>query len=373
MLKIIQNSLVESVFTRQSLFIRLVLKELFNKEYDCTDFDLLQFIIDSEWLPQVFSRENESHLLFEENISHQYDKVFNMKLEWKKLGSLFDSYVTSYPFSANKAREELKLLSGRILVYENFFLWFSDYIPLYKKTLEVLMNEEGLIPLDWRYFIAIMAVSTIRSQYLFNYLKEQFLLKGGKEDWINSGLSEVPEKIQKLAKLNNILAHRPWKLITDDLSEILSKGWSREELLHAAIIMIYYHKLAAITESLKFKFVENSGILPVRTPSFSSSDAKEEREGKLKLYNNLLLMNEETDESKIKIERKFSNGDDPKIVYKIEEEHSLFNNFISNYCTLYLDYDAHSDCTLSNMVSIVLALNIRYFHICIEFIDFLLF
>ncbi len=364
MLKIMQHSLVESLFVRQSIFIRLVLKDVFDKEYDCKDFDMLQFIIDSEWLPQVFSRDNESPLHFEENISLQIDKVLNMKLEWKKLGSLFDSYVTSYPFSANKAREELKLLSGRILVFENFFLWFSDYIPLYKKTLDVLMNEEGYFPIDWRYFIAIMAVSTVRSQYLFSYLKEQFLLKGGKEDWVISGLPAVPEKIQKLAKLNNILAHRPWKLITDDLNEILSKGWSREELLHAAMIMIFYHKLASLTESLKFKFVEASGILPVRTPSFSSSEAKEEREGKLKLYNNLLQMNEETQETKIKIERKFSNGDDPKIVYKIEEEHSNFDNFISNYCTLYLDYDAHSDSISSNMVSFILVIrSFLYFQI----------
>ncbi len=334
-----------------------MLVEFFQIEYDCSDWELIDFIIELDWLPEIFKREN----FYSEYKTLPIDKILETKLEYKPLGGLFDKYTTSYPFSQEKANKELKILSersGRLLIYEAFFLWFSDYVPHYVKSLEVLMDEEGLLPFDWRYFIALMAVSTIRSHYLLLHVKYQFLLKGGDEDWLVHGLSAVPEKLQKLSKLNNILAHQPWKLTLNDLNELLSKGWTREELVNAALILIYYHKLAAITEALKFKFIESTGLTPFRTSSTSfSSEAKEEREGKTKLYNNLVQMNEETEEKILKIQRKFSSGDDPKIVYKIEEDNTRFDFFISKYCTLYLDYDAHSETTLSNLVRYYLLRN----------------
>lgn len=360
MLKSFQYSLVESVYLKQSLLIRLILKDFFNKEYNCNDSDLMQFIIEADYVPQIFSKEIESeNILLKLHSADSFERMLNnileMNLEYKKFGTLFETYVTSYPFSRIKAMEEIKLFQGRILVYENFFIWFTDYIPHYKRKVDMLMHDDGLIPTDWRYFIAIMAVSTMRCQYLFDKLKEEFLLRGGNEEWVIKGLPSVPSKLQNISKLNNILAHQPWKLTRIDLNEIFSKSWSREELLHAASIMMFYHKLATITESIKFKIVESHGLLPQRTPSFSSTEAKEEREGKINLYNHLLQMNEETEETeeiKIKVERKFSNGDDPKIVYFIEDDHSQFNSFISNHCTLYLDFDAHSDNILSNLVSL---------------------
>jgi len=40
----------------------------------------------------------------------------------------------------------------------------------------------------------------------------EFLTQGGDERWLK-GLNFAPEKIQRLAEINRILAHRPW-LIT---------------------------------------------------------------------------------------------------------------------------------------------------------------
>ena len=65
------------------------------------------------------------------------------------------------------------------------------------------------------------AVSTIRSDYHLKHLKSIFLLKGGDEDWLLYGLEVADEKIQKLSKINNKLAHMPWKLTRKDIDVII--------------------------------------------------------------------------------------------------------------------------------------------------------
>jgi hypothetical protein len=43
-------------------------------------------------------------------------------------------------------------------------------------------------------------------------LEMEFLDSGGDEKWLTDGLKSVPIKLQKLSRINNILAHQPWKL-----------------------------------------------------------------------------------------------------------------------------------------------------------------
>lgn len=47
---------------------------------------------------------------------------------------------------------------------------------------------------------------------MLRYLEMCFLIKGGDVNWLIVGLDEVPEKLRKLSRVNNILAHQPWKL-----------------------------------------------------------------------------------------------------------------------------------------------------------------
>jgi hypothetical protein len=83
------------------------------------------------------------------------------------------------------------------------------------------MNEDGFICKQWRYYIALMAVSTMKSKPLFKILEEKFLENGGDESWLIYGLDVIPEKLSKLSKINNILAHQPWIINTDDIKVIL--------------------------------------------------------------------------------------------------------------------------------------------------------
>jgi hypothetical protein len=296
----------------------------------------------------------------------------------KPFGKLFEDYTTSYPFERTKAYKELNELSysyGRILIYENFFFWFSEIIPKYINSLYVIMEEEGNVPITWRYYIAIMAVSTINCYYLFKHLQEMFLFKGGDEDWIIHGLQAVPKKLKILSKVNNILAHQPWKLTVRDINELITikNGWNRDEFIHAATIMINFHRLATIVESMRITLRDESSLNEINkckenidarlckshlqeNKSYENNDIdidNSQKEGKIKLYNNLVEMNEKHDVADLKNERKYSL-EDMKFVNDGREFNNVLRNFISDYCTLYMDFDSYSDNYLSNIVKLFL-------------------
>ena len=96
-------------------------------------------------------------------------------------------------------------------------------------------------------------------------LEEIFILQGGDESWILNGLTSTPEKIQSLSKLNNILAHQPWKLDLSLIEDIYkfenshsSSKWNFNELVHACLIMVKFQKLASIYQSFGINLLSNS-------------------------------------------------------------------------------------------------------------------
>jgi hypothetical protein len=138
----------------------------------------------------------------------------------KDTANLFNDYKSQYPFNSETAHKALTIMNnrdGRMLLYEGFFLWFPEYFELYNLTMDKLMNNDSYFPLAWKYYLAIMAVSTIKCTYLLRQLEMSFLQCGGNEEWLE-GLTKVPEKIRKLEKINNILAHQPWKLTVQDIN-----------------------------------------------------------------------------------------------------------------------------------------------------------
>lgn len=147
---------------------------------------------------------------------------------------------------------------GKISHLERLLCWFPDYLNRYFQTKNFLMTLPGALPLDWRFFIGIMAVSCYGCEYLFNQLFHQFLIYGGEKAWILKGLDGVPDKLKKLGDLNSILAYKPWSIRSASSNHIkvflnrnlviflkeLLKGkdqWSIPELMHAMAILVYFH------------------------------------------------------------------------------------------------------------------------------------
>lgn len=88
-------------------------------------------------------------------------------------------------------------------------------------------------------------------------IEELFISIGGEVSWMTKGLTSVPEKLQSLAKINNILAYQPWKFSFSLIKEICSrnsenssKSWNTRELIHACLIMIFFQKIAILVEAI---------------------------------------------------------------------------------------------------------------------------
>ena len=105
----------------------------------------------------------------------------------------------------------------RLFTFEHYFFWFKDYFYQLLETENTLIKEDGFIPKPWRFYIALMAVSSAKCDHLFRIIEEKFLESGGDESWLIFGLDVLPEKLKKLARFNNIFSHQPWKIKGDDL------------------------------------------------------------------------------------------------------------------------------------------------------------
>jgi hypothetical protein len=71
-------------------------------------------------------------------------------------------------------------------------------------------HDIDVLPVSWRYYIAIMAVSCYECEYLLKLLEEQFLLNGGEVEWLSLGLKRADKKLKVLSELNELMAFKPW-------------------------------------------------------------------------------------------------------------------------------------------------------------------
>lgn len=367
--------------------------------------DLLNMdsIFENADLPQIFKQSEDSNIMnFEEhlleiNSRSSYEELLKMEYKIKPIDNFFNSYKTFYPFdtqSANKCFEKISS-QGKFFYHEYLMLWFPDYYFLYKNSLETIMeNKEGFLPLTWKLYLGIMAASTIRNEFLLRSLETEFLLNGGEEDWLIYGLSGAPEKLKKLEVLNNILAHQPWKLKSQNLKEIcylnMSFSWNIDELLQSVIIVTTFHRLATVLESLKITIkinekneVENvdynkdenisslkDGVNYNKIIKEASNyeeknisenvdsetkilELKSEEGIKDKIINELEIMNKSNEQPRNKLRKNSDeiisnsskNTNNDNINLNID-----FSKYISKYCTVYLDFDSHSENYFSFLV-----------------------
>jgi hypothetical protein len=161
---------------------------------------------------------------FKFSLCLNFDEIIGKDLNIKGFHSNIIIYKSIYNNEKQITEDDIYKYSkelGRVNFYEHYFIWFGEYFNNYMSKIRKLMNEDGFICKQWRYYIALMAVSTMKSKPLFKILEEKFLENGGDESWLIYGLDVIPEKLSKLSKINNILAHQPWIINTDDIKVIL--------------------------------------------------------------------------------------------------------------------------------------------------------
>ena len=127
-----------------------------------------------------------------------------------------------------------------------------EYLSSFLKTHHALLTGVGPLPAPTRHFIAILASARFSCSFLVESHKKEFLKLGGKKDWVEKGLAAVPKKIFKLHELNMILAHRPWMLTAQHITDLTAPGadnWSLSELLYAIVLMVHFHSFASFIQS----------------------------------------------------------------------------------------------------------------------------
>ncbi|XP_065650083.1 sestrin-1 isoform X2 [Hydra vulgaris] len=150
------------------------------------------------------------------------------------------------------------IVTGRISHVKQLLAYHTDYLTCFFQFETHLMNYDGPLPLDWRYFIGIMGASRHQCSLLIEGCEQMFLINHGDPNWLN-GLSNVPQKLKNLNKLNVILAHQPW-LINENVMEILlnnqvsEDNWSKSELAQAIVILVHFQTLSG--------FVYGCGVAP---------------------------------------------------------------------------------------------------------------
>lgn len=174
--------------------------ELYKKLFNCvpTPPSISKFIPEAKPIVLSFLNQIEESLV----------KNFEIPLTMKK-----DNYV-------NLLNEIFGINFGRIPHLENILLWFPDYLLKFHQTYQMLMFGEGPLPTNWRFFLAIMAASCYNCDYLLNRLMINFIKTGGNIKWLENGLKDCPKKLQKIANLNLIIAHSPWKIRNSTFSSV---------------------------------------------------------------------------------------------------------------------------------------------------------
>lgn len=124
------------------------------------------------------------------------------------------------------------------------------FLDHFLKTQNFIMNGDGPLPYDYRYYLAIIAAARHQCPYLVKMYEKEFIFQGGKPEWLN-GLDYIPPKLRAIYEINKILAHRPWLLRKEHI-ECLTKGknsWSLSEVVHAMVLLSHFHSLSSFVFS----------------------------------------------------------------------------------------------------------------------------
>lgn len=172
------------------------------------------------------------------------------------------------------------LYSGRVTNMKRLMSFHLPYLDAFMRTESYLMQGEGPLPFDWRYYIAILAAARHQCSYLVAICETEFLLQNGDPEWLK-GIDHAPKKLQNLMDVNKILAHRPWRMNVEHLQGLLKglslETWSVAELVHAIVIMVHFHCLAGLVYGCGVNpEIDLDGGHTFITPSTSDSSANAE-------------------------------------------------------------------------------------------------
>ena len=306
-------------------------KELFEKieEYqnklDKEYLDEINIRVNNIISVSIFTRQKNFFIYFIQNFffSTEEDRKEELEIisQTKNEYVQFSSKIISHPsIYNNKTNVNTILISNfqymiKFLHYEQYLLWFKDYITLYENSLNTLLNSNKHIPITWKYYLGIMAVSTMKNDFLLRILEEEFLENGGDINWLIIGIDVIPNKLKKLANFNEILCHQPWNL-NEEIIKSLKHNMNICELTEATLVLIEFHKISLIQELFEIK-IQNESNVSSDNSIMTNSSSK-----------NLDIKNEILDNVDMKVQDEIIKNSEE---IEKEEENNIFKNKSSNF------------------------------------------
>ena len=148
--------------------------------------------------------------------------------------------------------------------YSNYFKVLS-YFTRFSEILQqsysnVIYSQAGPLPLQWKVYVAILAASQYECQYGASAYAATFLSVGGDPNWLR-GIDHAPVKIQRIARLNNLLAVAPWKITRQDIADLIRPigterdvNWTAGDVVQLILVLAMIHAESS--------FVLGCGIVP---------------------------------------------------------------------------------------------------------------
>lgn len=147
--------------------------------------------------------------------------------------------------------------TGRIGNFNKILFHFPRFADVNREATDLFVSDDspnGPLPQHWRIYLGILAAAEKKCQYYLSILSEKFLTVRGEREWLK-GIDYAPLKLQRIAKLNMLLAHRPWTITPDAIKELVrgdengelepEQKWSMAEVVQAIIVMSFYHGKSA--------------------------------------------------------------------------------------------------------------------------------
>ncbi|KAF3928472.1 hypothetical protein ABW20_dc0106336 [Dactylellina cionopaga] len=155
------------------------------------------------------------------------------------------------PHEVHTFQKAAWMTHGRVTNMNKVLSFYPKFARVNMETVEGLINRPGsALSRTWKLYIGILAAAEHKCQYYVSLLSRYFIDYGGNQTWLR-GLEYAPKKLQRLAKLNTLLAHQPWRLVHEDVQELIkgsnspsdepSDNWSTSEVVLAMCILSYYH------------------------------------------------------------------------------------------------------------------------------------
>eukprot|EP00347_Sterkiella_histriomuscorum_P015870 403355371 len=194
---------------------KLPLSKVTNQEDEISTFYKLEEVPKIFETPLELSTQDDTNS-FDSNFEvRRKDSMFNSRERTMSGSSL--KFDNDGEIDLQQLLTDIFITNGRLLHHERVLCHFPSYLSLSFKIRNELMNTQNILPVTHRYYLSIMAVSCYNCEYLLKIQEEQFILNGGDPEWLQKGLKAVDPKLAHIAALNEMIAHKPWAIDSNQI------------------------------------------------------------------------------------------------------------------------------------------------------------